>query len=135
MLYMLDTNVCIYLIKKRPIQYFQRINTLSNDHTIAISSIVLSELQYGVENSEHRERNQKELNLLVGKLETIAYNESCALFYGQIKSSLKKSGKLIGGHDLLIASHALTMGAVLVTNNTSEFQRVSGLKIENWDLS
>jgi tRNA(fMet)-specific endonuclease VapC len=133
MIYMLDADVCIYAINKQPLSYFKRLEQLESKYTIAISSIVLSELQYGVANSKCKEKNQTRVNIFVSKLEVMDFSAKCALFYGELRASLKKKGIIIGGNDLLIASHALSEKAVLVTNNTSEFSRIKGLVLENWD--
>ncbi len=132
MLYMLDTNICIYLIKKHPISYFEKLEELQQKNDITISSIVLSELQFGVANSHHRQQSQINLNELISKLNVLPYTDECACFYGEISSVLKKQGCLIGGNDLFIASHAMTENAVLVTNNAKEFKRIKGLRLENW---
>lgn len=133
MKYMLDTNICIYILNKKPEAYIKKLEKIDQgNHIIAISSIVLSELQYGVANSIHKEQNQINLDNLLSKLEVIDYSASCALFYGQIRSALKKDGVNIGGNDLLIASHAVCENAILVTNNESEFNRIKELKLENW---
>lgn len=133
MLYMLDTNICIYLMKRRPISYFEKLESLQQTNTIAISSIVLSELQYGVANSQHQEQSQITLNMLLSKLDVMPYTEQCAFYYGQIRSLLKNTGRMIGGNDLFIASHAMAESATLVTNNSSEFERIPQLLINNWD--
>ena len=132
---MLDTNICIFLLTKRKPAYFQKLDELQNkiNNRIAISAIVLSELQYGISNSQQPERNQKDLNILLSKLEILPYSETCAAFYGNIRSTLKKSGCLISGNDLLIASHAIAEDAILITNNIKEFRRIDGLIVEHWE--
>jgi len=132
MIYMLDTNICIYIIKNNPLSYFERFELLSVTNIIAISSIVLSELQYGVECSNKKQQSQTNLDLLASKLKILPYTNACAIHYGVIKSFLKAQGQLIGGNDLLIAAHAIAEKAVLITNNTKEFLRVPGLQVENW---
>jgi len=135
MLYMLDTNICIFLLSKRKPVYFEKLDKLQNkiNNRIAISTIVLSELQYGIANSQRPEQNQKDLNALLSKFEILPYSETCAIFYGNIRTTLKKSGCLISGNDLLIASHALAEDAILITNNIREFQRIDGLLLEYWE--
>lgn len=133
MLYMLDTNICIYLIKKHPISYFKKLEKLQEKNIIAISSIVLSELQYGVSNSQHKKQNQINLNAILTKLDVMDYTDKCAFYYGEIKATLKKEGCLIGGNDLLIASHAVAEDACLITNNEKEFRLIKNLMIENWN--
>jgi tRNA(fMet)-specific endonuclease VapC len=134
MLYMLDTNICIFLMKRKSPIYFEKLEKLRKEkHSIAISSIVLSELQYSVANSQFKEQSQTNLNTFVQKLEVLPYTEECAYFYGETRAKLKKIGRIIGGNDALIASHAMTKEAILITNNFEEFQRVEGLVIEHWE--
>lgn len=134
MLYMLDTNICIFLMKRKSPIYFRKLEKLRKEkHDIAISSIVLSELQYGVANSQFREQSQINLNLFTKEVEILPYTEECAYFYGEIRAKLKKIGRIIGGNDALIASHAITKKAILITNNLKEFQRVEGLELEHWE--
>lgn len=134
MLYMLDTNICIFLLGKKKVTYFDKLDNIQkNGHSIAISAIVLAELQFGVANSHRVEQNQKDLNLLLSRLEIMSYNDKCAYFYGELRTALKKVGRLIGGNDLFIASHAMAEDAILITNNKQEFQRVNGLKLEHWE--
>lgn len=132
MKYMLDTNICIYILNKKPISYIKKLENLEKKYSIAISSIVLAELQFGVSNSKYKEQNQINVNNLISKLEIIDFTEQCALYYGEIRANLKRKGIIIGNNDLLIASHAICEKATLVTNNTSEFQRVDNLKLEDW---
>lgn len=132
MLYMLDTNICIYLMKKKSLSLFKKLSSLEKHHDIAISSIVLAELQFGVANSQHKEQSQINLNTLLSKLDVLPYTEQCAFYYGEIRAELKRKGALIGANDLFIASHALTEKATLITNNGKEFKRVNTLSIENW---
>jgi tRNA(fMet)-specific endonuclease VapC len=133
MIYMLDANVCIYAINKQLEEYYKKLELLEQQHnTIAISSIVLSELQYGIANSKHKEQNQMKVNMFVSKLDVLDYSAKCALFYGEIRANLKNKGIIIGSNDLLIASHAMSENAVLVTNNVSKFVRIKELTIEAW---
>lgn len=134
MLYMLDTNICIFLLGKKQTSYFDKLDDLqTKKHKIAISAIVLSELQFGIANSHKIEQNQKDLNVLLGKLDILSYDAKCAKYYGELRTSLKKMGRIIGGNDLLIASHVLAENATLITNNYKEFQQVVGLKTEYWE--
>lgn len=132
MLYMLDTNVCIYLLKKNPLSYFEKLEYVQQENDITISSIVLAELQFGVSNSLYQEQSQNNLNILLTKLNVLPFTEKCAFYYGEIRRDLKRKGCIIGGNDLLIASHAFAESAILVTNNGSEFGRIEKLKLENW---
>lgn len=135
MRYMLDTNICIFLLGKKKRLYFDKLEELQakGGHKIAVSTIVLAEMQYGVSNSQRKEQNQSDLNILLSKLEILPYSSDCAYFYGKIRASLKKAGCVIGGNDLLIASHAIAENATLITNNLGEFQRVEGLALEYWE--
>ena len=133
MMYMLDTNVCIYAINKKPVLYIEKFKKLKQHYIIIISSIVLSELQYGVSNSNHKEQNQINLDNFLSKLEIISYCANSALYYGELRADLKAKVIIIGGNDLLIASHALCENATLITHSCSKFKRVPGLLIENWD--
>ncbi|RNC77355.1 VapC toxin family PIN domain ribonuclease [Piscirickettsiaceae bacterium NZ-RLO2] len=133
MLYMLDTNICIYLIKQKPRSYYERLMEVEKSrHILAISSIVLSELQFGVARSQHQRKNQEAINTLVNKLEVLPYEEKAAKYYGDLRANLQKKGTVIGGNDMIIAAHALSEKAVLVTHNTKEFQRVEHLELEDW---
>ena len=96
MLYMLDTNICIFLMKKKYLTYFVKLDKIQKNNEITISSIVLSELQYGVANSQFYEQSQNNLNLLLGKLDVLSYTDRAAFCYGTIRASLKKSGSCAG---------------------------------------
>jgi len=131
MIYMLDTNICIYIIKKKPscvIKRFQKAR-ISN---IGISSITLSELVYGAVKSLKPEQNHLALAQFAAPLEILAYGHEASQYYGDIRYHLEKKGTPIGALDMFIAAHALSMGCILVTNNEKEFNRVPNLKIENW---
>ena len=106
--------------------------SLVKTDSIALSAIVLAELQYGVSNSRFKEKNQVNVNSFVSKLDIIDFTEQCAFFYGEIWTDLKQKEIIIGNNDLLIASHAICEEATLVTNNISEFKRIKGLKLINW---
>ena len=131
MKYLLDTNICIYIIKKKPPEVFARFR----EHRVGdvgISGITFSELAYGVANSSRPEQNQRALEEFVAPLEIEAYLPEVAQIYGRIRAHLRRAGQPIGPLDLLIAAHALFLGSVLVTNNVAEFARVPHLKFENW---
>ncbi|MFK7974411.1 MAG: PIN domain-containing protein [Rickettsiaceae bacterium] len=132
MSYMLDTNICIYILNKKPISYIEKLEALEKNSSLCISSIVLAELQYGVSNSKFKEQNQINVNQLICKLDVLDFSEKCAFYYGELRADLKKKGIIIGNNDLLIASHALAEELTLVTNNASEFNRVKGLKVIDW---
>jgi tRNA(fMet)-specific endonuclease VapC len=128
---MLDTNICIYIIKKKPVYAIKRFRKarISN---IGISSITLSELVYGAVKSSNPEQNHLALAQFVAPLEILSYDHKASHYYGDIRYHLEKKGTPIGALDMLIAAHALSAGCILVTNNEREFHRVPDLKIENW---
>ena len=130
-MYMLDTNTCIYIIKKRPMKALRRFEQVPNDR-ICISVVTLTELKYGVERSSEIERNQRVLDEFASRLSVWSWDEDAAMHYGRIRRRLEQKGVPIGNMDLLIAAHALSRKCTLVTNNLKEFKRVPGLKTENW---
>lgn len=134
MIYMLDTNICIYIIKQKTEQVFRKFKSLDQDVDVGISSIVLMELQYGVEKSsdEYRNKNQNALERFLLPLTLYDFPCVAAKNGAKIRVDLQKFGQSIGPYDALIASHALALQAILVTNNQGEFSRVKGLQIENW---
>jgi len=133
MSYMLDTNICVFAIKKNENVLF---NILSNkDKGICISTITLSELEYGVFNSLQQTKNQNALTDFLTIVDVIPYGEMAAQEYGILRAELKKRGSPIGNMDMLIAAHAIAAGKTLVTNNTREFERVHGLVLEDWSHS
>ena len=131
MKYLLDTNICIYLIKRKSPQVLKKLiqQDISN---IGISSITLSELEYGVEKSAHKEQNKLALTEFFAPLNVLPYDDRVAPVYGKIRAFLEKEGLTIGPVDMLIGAHALSLKTVLVTNNHREFERIPGLKVENW---
>jgi len=133
MRYLLDTNICIELIKRKPPQMLRRFQALTAGD-IGISAITLAELRYGVAKSQAAERNAKALAEFLLPLEIADFDENAASAYGPVRAGLEKSGTPIGPLDTQIGAHALSLGATLVTSNTKEFQRIKGLRIENWLL-
>lgn len=131
MKYMLDTNICIYIIKQKPQKVINRFRQAKVSE-IGVSSITLSELEYGVIKSANPEQNKLALTQFVAPIEIPAYDDAAAQHYGRVRAYLERQGTPIGSLDLLIAAHALSLNAVLITNNEKEFKRVSKLKIENW---
>ena len=131
MKFMLDTNICIYLIKQKPIQVIQHLQKYK-PADIGISSITLSELEYGIEKSQHQEQNRIALLQFMTPFEIASYDESAACVYGKIRSTLEKQGQPIGAMDLLIAAHSIAMNTILVTNNEKEFVKVPGIQVQNW---
>ncbi len=131
MKYLLDTNICIYIIKQKPEKVFKKFGNYSVGQ-IGISTITYSELFYGVSKSQRTAQNEAALSQFTAPLEVIPFSEDVAATYGIIRACLEKAGKPIGPLKTLIASHAVHLGLTLVTNNTKEFSKVPKLKIENW---
>lgn len=131
MMYMLDTNICIYIIKQKPKQVIEKLKKLHNAN-LCISSITYSELLYGVENSLNVPKNLLALTMFLSNVEILPYDENASIDYGLIRAELEKKGEPIGLLDMLIAAHAKSLRITLVTNNEREFRRVKGLNIENW---
>ena len=131
MKYLFDTNICIYIIKQRPETVFRRFEAYKPGD-IGISTITYSELLYGVEKSASKRRNRVALEAFTAPLEILPYDSEAAAAYGSVRASLETRGMIIGGMDLLIGAHCLSVGLTLVTNNEREFQRIDGLRIENW---
>jgi tRNA(fMet)-specific endonuclease VapC len=131
MKFMLDTNICIYIIKRKPPDAIERFNQTEISQ-IGISSITLSELLYGVSKSSKPEQNQIALMQFVAPLEILPYSDEAAQYYGDLRAHLEKHGTPIGSLDMLIAAHALSIACTLVTNNEKEFIRIPNLKIDNW---
>jgi len=130
--YMLNTNIVIYVIKRRPPDLLN----VFNEHAghMCISSITLAELLHGAEKSERQEHNMRSVEDFISRLDVLPYAEKAAEHYGNIRAELERKGKIIGVNDLHIAGHARSEGLVLVTNNTKEFDRVDGLRLEDWSL-
>ena len=131
MRFLLDTNTCIYIIKRSPAHIYKRFKSLPIGD-VGISAVTYCELQFGAANSSKPDENQVALTEFLGPLETLDIPSSAAIAYGEIRAHLQRAGTPIGNYDLLLAAHARHEGLTLVTNNTKEFKRVPGLKIENW---
>ncbi|MBN1902373.1 type II toxin-antitoxin system VapC family toxin [Candidatus Sumerlaeota bacterium] len=131
MKYLLDTNICIYLIKKKPAQILGKMMKMDIED-IGISTITLSELLYGIEKSRHPERNKMALMEFLVPFAILDFDQNAAKEYGRIRASLERKGKIIGSMDMLIAAVARSHNLFLITNNVREFKRIEGLKIENW---
>jgi len=131
MRYMLDTNICIALIKRKPPKALRRFDRLSAGD-VGISTITLAELRYGIAKSQHAERNRQALEEFLLPLEVADFDEGAAAVYGNVRADLENAGRPIGPLDMQIGAHALSLETVLVTNNTAEFRRIKGLKVENW---
>ncbi len=128
--YMLDTNIVIYTMKNRPPQVRDRFN--KHVGQLCISSVSYGELVYGCERSSRPEQNLAVLEGFVARLELLDFDAGAAEHFGQIRAALATKGELIGAYDLMIAGHARAESLVLVSNNLREFDRVSGLRSENW---
>lgn len=128
--YLLDTNIVIYVLKRRPVEMLSVFN--ANARRMAISSITLAELLHGAEKSSRVSENLAAIEDFCSRLEVLTYGPKAAQHYGAIRATLEKSGQSIGVNDLHIAGHARSEGLVLVTNNESEFVRVPALELENW---
>jgi len=131
MRYMLDTNICIYLIKRQPREVIEKFQGIAPGE-IAISSVTVAEMMYGVAKSQHKDKNKSALESFLAPLEIVDFDFKAAQHYGTVRAYLEKMGTPIGAYDLMIAAHALSLGLVLVTNNKREFQRIPDLIVENW---
>lgn len=129
--YLLDTNICIYIIKKQPVKVFHRLKKCSVGD-VAVSSITVAELEYGAAKSSKPEQNRNALISFLTPLEIMPFDDLAALHYGDIRTYLEKTGRVIGAMDMLIAAHARSIPLTLVTNNKDEFSRVPDLHVENW---
>ena len=132
-MYMLDTNMCIYIIKKKTQNVLTKLKK-NRKNGLYISSITLAELEYGNANADslYRERNKAALMEFLIIMEIKHFNENAAKEYGIIKKDLKDRNCLICPLDMLIGAHAISLNLTLVTNNTREFERIRNLKMENW---
>lgn len=131
MRYMLDTDTCIYIIKNKPNEVIERFKKYDIEE-ICISSITYSELMYGVRKSQQSVKNYISLILFVNNIEIMDYDSKAGECYGDIKTELEIKGTPIGSLDTLIAAHAKSLGYTIITNNTKEYKRINGLKVENW---
>jgi tRNA(fMet)-specific endonuclease VapC len=129
--YLLDTNICVLLIRQKSPQVLSRL-TAQGIADVCISSITAAELQYGVHKSSQIDQNQQALNQFLLPLNILPFDSAAALRHGQIRATLERQGLPIGSLDTLIAAHALSAQLTLVTNNVREFSRVAGLSIEDW---
>lgn len=127
---LLDTNICIYVINARPPQVLARFHQFRLGE-VGLCSVVAAELAYGVAKSGS-ERNRKALEMFLAPLEIMPFDESAVWAYGELRADLERRGQSIGSLDTMIAAHALSLDAALVTNNMREFSRVKSLRLENW---
>jgi tRNA(fMet)-specific endonuclease VapC len=130
-MYLLDTNICIYAIKNKPISVLEKIKENSK-LGIYISSLTIAELEYGIENSNRIKENRVSLIKFLSIFNILSFDDQDAIPYGKLKAKLKKEGTIIGPIDMLLAAQALSKDLILVTNNTKEFERIENLKLENW---
>lgn len=128
--YMLDTNICIFIIKHKPPHVRETFNQHSDQ--LCISTVTLMELVYGAEKSASPEKNLNVVEGFAARLEVLEYDSSAAYHSGQLRNELAKAGTPIGPFDQMIAGHARSKGLILVTNNLREFNRVPGLRVEDW---
>lgn len=128
--YMLDTNICIYVIKRRPLEAMQAFNLHVGQ--LCISSITLAELLHGASKSAKSEHNLRVVEDFVSRLDVLDYGDKAASHYGDVRADLERKGTPIGVNDLHIAGHARSEALIIVTNNEKEFVRVDGLRVENW---
>ncbi len=130
LLYMLDSDICIYLNKRHPSKLLERFNRATGQ--ICVSTITLSELYFGAEKSERKIENLEALERFFGRMDILSFSKEAASHAAQVRAILQKSGTPIGPYDLLIGAHARAEGLTLVTNNEREFRRIPGLLVENW---
>jgi len=128
--YMLDTNIVIYTMKNRPGEVRQQFN--KHQGRMCISTVTLGELVFGAEHSQQVERNLADIEMLSARIEVLPFDSASSYHFGQIRSQLYRTGQPIGPYDMMIAGHARSAGLILVTNNIIEFERVAGLRLENW---
>ncbi|MFM0213867.1 tRNA(fMet)-specific endonuclease VapC [Paraburkholderia sediminicola] len=128
--YMLDTNICIFTIKNKPLEVREAFNRYHGQ--ICISTVTLMELIYGAEKSASPEKNLAVVEGFAARLDVLGYNHEAAAHSGQLRAELAKEGKPIGPYDQMIAGHARSQGLILITNNLREFDRVPGLRVEDW---
>jgi tRNA(fMet)-specific endonuclease VapC len=128
--YMLDTNICIYVIKSRPAGLRERFSSLADQ--LCISAITFAEIIYGAEKSARPVENLAILEQFAARLDILPFGERAATHYGQLRAELERAGHPVGLHDMMIGGHARSEGLTLVSNNLREFQRMAGLRLENW---
>jgi tRNA(fMet)-specific endonuclease VapC len=130
-MYLLDTNICIYIINQHPRNVVEHVKKLQ-PHQIKLSAISIAELEYGASKSKNREMNRNALIHFASAFDIVAFNDDDAEVFGLIRAGLEKRGKSIGPYDLQIAAQAISRDLILVTNNMKEFERVENLRLENW---
>jgi len=128
--YMLDTNICIYVLKDRPAELRAKFDQEAD--RLCTSTIVLGELHYGAEKSSRRADNLRAIEEFVARLEVLPFTARAAAHHGDLRAQLERAGQPAGPYDMLIGAHARSEGLIVVTNNMREFQRMPGLRVENW---
>lgn len=128
--YMLDTNLCIRVLRDKPAAIRERFNL--NTEALCISSIVLAELLHGAAKSARPEHHRREVEAFAARLEVVSFDAPAADHFANIRATLERQGRMIGAYDLLIAAHARALGMVVITGNLDEFGRVEGLRCEDW---
>lgn len=127
---MLDTNICIYVIRTYSAELRDRFNALAP--TLCISAVTLGELSHGVEKSSRHAQNAEELDIFLSRVTLLPFDEKAARHYGQLRAELERVGTPCGPYDIQIGAHARSQGLIVVTNNRREFDRMPGLRVENW---
>jgi tRNA(fMet)-specific endonuclease VapC len=128
--YMLDTNICIYVMKNYPQELRDKFNSLAEQ--LCISSITLGELHFGAEKSARRIDNLAAVEHFAARLDVLSFDAKAAAHYGQLRAELERAGTPCGPHDMQIGGHARSQGLIVVTNNMREFSRMKGIRVENW---
>jgi tRNA(fMet)-specific endonuclease VapC len=131
LIYLLDTNICIYALKRHPPEVLEKLRSISRS-AVAVSVITVLELRQGAEKSQDPRRAHQKLDFFLSSIRALPFDEEAALVAARIRASLELQGRPIGDLDSLIAAHALAQDLILVTNNLREFQRVPDLRTENW---
>ena len=131
MIVLLDTNICIYIIRQKPISVLQRFNAYTVGD-IGISTVTVAELFVGAQKSQRPAQNQHAVEQFLLPLTIAPFDYDAAVAYGQVRAALDQQGTPIGALDMLIAAHAISLGVRIATNNTREFLRVAGLTVEDW---
>ncbi len=131
MIYMLDTNICSYIIRNKPESIKKRLEDVEKENIIGLSSVVVSELFYGAY-KKGSDALIKLIKTFIDNFKIYNYDVKSAIWYGKLRTELENKGIIIGAYDLQIAAHAISLNAILVTNNVKEFNRIQNLKIENW---
>ena len=128
--YMLDTSICIYVMKNYPQDLREKFNALAEQ--LCISSITLGELHFGAEKSARRADNLTAIEQFVARLDVLSFDAKAAMHYGQVRAELERAGTPCGPHDMQIGGHARSQGLIVVTNDAREFSRMKGIRVENW---